>query len=74
MTKIKYTADTLGDYKENKEVFERLKDVAKAFSLTEVTEDFNENKENIVTGYLPKSNRKGFISEVTIREVDNDNS
>ena len=70
---IKYTADPLGDYKENKEVFKRLKDVAKAFSLTEVTEDFNEDDENIVIGYLPESNRKGFVSEVTIREVENDN-
>ena len=73
MTKIKYTGDPLGDYKENKEVFGRLKDVAKGLNLTEVTEDFNGDKERIVYGYLPKHN-VGFRSEVTIREIDNDNS
>ena len=71
--KMKYTGDLGGDYKENKEVFKRLKDVAKELKLTEIDESFNEDDENIVIGYLPESNRKGFVSEVTIREVENDN-
>ena len=73
MTKMKYTGDPLGDYKENKEVFRRLKDVAKDLKLKKVEEDFNEDKENIVTGYL--DGKPGWIQEVTVREVvDDDNS
>ena len=69
--KKKYTGDLTGDYKENKEVFGRLKDVAKALNLTEVTEDFTSDNEQMVYGYLQKKTQKGR-SEVTIREVDTD--
>tara|TARA_R100001086_G_scaffold221508_1_gene138773 strand:+ start:372 stop:587 length:216 start_codon:yes stop_codon:yes gene_type:complete len=70
--KMKYTGDLGGDYKENKEVFGRLKNVAKDLKLTKVEEGFNEDEENIVTGYL--TGKPGRIQEVTVREVDNDNS
>ena len=72
MTKMKYTGDPLGDYKENKEVFGRLKNVAKDLKLTKVEEGFNEDNENIVTGYL--TGKPGWTQEVTVREVDDDNS